>query len=123
MFPNSDAAALAEAALGLLADPARLRALRAAASRCVLKYDWSVVAADILSVYEMVTESTAQVSTRANPPRTASTRTGAARFGALGSLGSFGGFGLGGNSGNSTSASSGGGNADEPQADTDGSPR
>ena len=123
MFPNSDAAALAEAALGLLADPARLRALRAAASRCVLKYDWSVVAADILSVYEMVTESTAQVSTRANPPRPASTRTGAARFGALGSLGSFGGFGLGGNSGNSTSASSGGGNADEPQADTDGSPR
>jgi len=36
--------------------------LRAAAADAVRKYDWSVVAGDILSVYEMVTESTARVT-------------------------------------------------------------
>ena len=62
MFPNGDAAALAEAAIGLLRDPARRDALREAATEAVRRYDWSVVAADILSVYEMVTESTARVN-------------------------------------------------------------
>jgi phosphatidylinositol alpha-mannosyltransferase len=62
MFPNGDSAALAEAAIGLLRDPQRRDALRISAGRAVRRYDWSVVAADILSVYEMVTESTAQVS-------------------------------------------------------------
>jgi phosphatidylinositol alpha-mannosyltransferase len=62
MFPNGDAQALAESALGLLADPARRTTLRDVAARTVRKYDWSVVAADILSVYEMVTESTAKVT-------------------------------------------------------------
>jgi phosphatidylinositol alpha-mannosyltransferase len=62
MFRNGDASALAEAALGLLGDPARRAALRETASRAVRRYDWSVVAGDILSVYEMVTESTARVS-------------------------------------------------------------
>lgn len=62
MFPNGDAQALAEAALGLLADPARRATLRDIAAQTVRKYDWSVVAADILSVYEMVTESTAKVT-------------------------------------------------------------
>jgi phosphatidyl-myo-inositol alpha-mannosyltransferase len=62
MFPNSDSAALADAALALLADPARRATLREKAAEKVRKYDWSVVAADILSVYEMVTESTAKVS-------------------------------------------------------------
>jgi phosphatidylinositol alpha-mannosyltransferase len=62
MYPNGDGAALAEAAVALLADPARRSALRAAESRAVRRYDWSVVAADILSVYEMVTESTARVT-------------------------------------------------------------
>lgn len=61
MFPNGDSPALAEAALGLLADPARRTALSDIAAQSVRKYDWSVVAADILSVYEMVTESTAKV--------------------------------------------------------------
>jgi phosphatidylinositol alpha-mannosyltransferase len=61
MFPNGDARALADAALGLLADPARRDILRRTAAEKVRKYDWSVVAADILSVYEMVTESTAKV--------------------------------------------------------------
>jgi len=62
LFPNGDAAALADQALGLLGDPARRAALRAAAAEAVRKYDWSVVAGDILSVYEMVTESTARVT-------------------------------------------------------------
>ena len=62
MFPNGDADALAEAALGLLADPPRRALLRRTAAEKVRKYDWSVVAAEILSVYEMVTESTAKVS-------------------------------------------------------------
>jgi phosphatidylinositol alpha-mannosyltransferase len=62
MFPNGDAAALAESALALLGAPERRSALRAAEAAAVRKYDWSVVAADILSVYEMVTESTARVS-------------------------------------------------------------
>ena len=63
MFPNGDADALAAAALDLL-DSAEQRArLSAAATSAVQRYDWSVVAADILSVYEMVTESTAKVTT------------------------------------------------------------
>ena len=62
LFPNGDAAALAREALALLGDPARRAVLRAAAADAVRKYDWSVVAADILSVYEMVTESTARVT-------------------------------------------------------------
>ena len=62
MFPNGDAGALAEAALDLLADPGRRAELRRTAADKVRKYDWSVVAADILSVYEMVTESTAHVT-------------------------------------------------------------
>jgi len=62
MFPNGDAAALAEAAIRLLSDPVGRVSLRLAESRAVRRYDWSVVAADILSVYEMVTESTARVT-------------------------------------------------------------
>jgi phosphatidyl-myo-inositol alpha-mannosyltransferase len=65
MFPNGDAAALAAGALALLGDPAQRDALREAATLAVRKYDWSVVASDILSVYEMVSESTAQVSSTA----------------------------------------------------------
>lgn len=65
MFPNGDAAALAGATIALLADPARREAVRAAAARAVRRYDWSVVAGDILAVYEMVTESTAQVTDEA----------------------------------------------------------
>jgi phosphatidyl-myo-inositol alpha-mannosyltransferase len=63
MFPNGDAAALADAAVTLLTDPEQRAGLSAAGSVAVRRYDWSVVAADILSIYEMVTESTAQVTT------------------------------------------------------------
>jgi phosphatidylinositol alpha-mannosyltransferase len=63
MFPNGDAGALAKAAIDLLGDEDQRTALREAASTAVRRYDWSVVAADILAIYEMVTESTARVST------------------------------------------------------------
>ncbi|MBR7839002.1 glycosyltransferase family 4 protein [Actinospica durhamensis] len=67
MFPTGDAAALAREAIGLLGDPGRRDALRASAAASVRRYDWSVVAADILSVYEMVTESTARVTANGGP--------------------------------------------------------
>lgn len=69
LFPNGDAAALAREAVALLGDPARRAVLRAAAAEAVRKYDWSVVASDILSVYEMVTESTARVTANGSGER------------------------------------------------------
>ncbi|SEG73342.1 Phosphatidylinositol alpha-mannosyltransferase [Actinacidiphila yanglinensis] len=55
MFPNGDADALAAAALRILGDPERRDRLRTRASAHVRRFDWSVVAAEILSVYETVT--------------------------------------------------------------------
>jgi phosphatidyl-myo-inositol alpha-mannosyltransferase len=54
LFPTGDAGALAEALLAVLADPARRAALTAAGARAARRYDWSVVAADVLAVYETV---------------------------------------------------------------------
>ncbi|WP_035840891.1 glycosyltransferase family 4 protein [Kitasatospora azatica] len=56
LFPVEDAAALAAAAVRLLGDPERLAELRVAASEHVRRFDWSTVGADILSVYETVTD-------------------------------------------------------------------
>jgi phosphatidylinositol alpha-mannosyltransferase len=56
LFPVEDSEALADAALRLLGDPDRLAELRRAASRHVRRFDWSTVGADILSVYETVTD-------------------------------------------------------------------
>jgi len=56
LFPVEDAAALADAAVRLLADPERLKELREAASRHVRRFDWETVGAEILSVYETVTD-------------------------------------------------------------------
>ncbi|MDH6575879.1 glycosyltransferase family 4 protein [Kitasatospora sp. MAP5-34] len=56
LFPVEDAAALADAAVRLLADPDRLVKLREAASRHVRRFDWETVGAEILSVYETVTD-------------------------------------------------------------------
>ncbi|HEV3173584.1 MAG TPA: glycosyltransferase family 4 protein [Actinocrinis sp.] len=78
LFPNGDAGALAKAAIDLLGDPGQRSALREAASTAVRRYDWSVVAADILAIYEMVTESTARVSTDNRTGTGTSTGTGAA---------------------------------------------
>lgn len=59
MFPAGDAAALAKSAIDLLGDAQERDRLRAAASSAVRRYDWSVVAADLLAVYEMVTTDVA----------------------------------------------------------------
>ncbi|MEV6804538.1 MULTISPECIES: glycosyltransferase family 4 protein [unclassified Streptomyces] len=63
VFANEDADALAEAAVRLLADPARRAGLRERGSAHVRRFDWSTVGADILSVYETVTTGTSAVAT------------------------------------------------------------
>ncbi|GAA2992689.1 glycosyltransferase family 4 protein [Kitasatospora albolonga] len=62
LFPVEDAGALADAAVRLLADPERLAELREAASRHVRRFDWSTVGADILAVYETVTDGMPEVA-------------------------------------------------------------
>jgi phosphatidyl-myo-inositol alpha-mannosyltransferase len=62
LFPVDDADVLATATLRLLGDPARLAALRAAGSRHVRRFDWSTVGAEILSVYETVTDGASRVA-------------------------------------------------------------
>ncbi len=54
-FPVGDAPALAATLAELLADPAERARLAAAARIQVRRYDWSVVADDLLAVYETVT--------------------------------------------------------------------
>jgi phosphatidylinositol alpha-mannosyltransferase len=54
LFTTGDPADLARAAARLLDDPARRAALSKAALAAVAQYDWSVVAHDVLSVYETV---------------------------------------------------------------------
>lgn len=63
LFPVEDADALAVAALRLLGDPKRLAELRELGSRHVRRFDWSTVGADILAVYETVTEGATAVAT------------------------------------------------------------
>ncbi|MQA34147.1 glycosyltransferase family 4 protein [Modestobacter roseus] len=71
---RGDAAALAAALTGLLADPARRAELADAGRRVVAGYDWSVVAQRILAVYETV-------ALPGGAPVTASTRDDAALLG------------------------------------------
>ncbi|QKW05527.1 glycosyltransferase family 4 protein [Streptomyces sp. NA04227] len=61
LFANEDADELATAALGLLGDPDRRAELRALGSAHVRRFDWSTVGADILGVYETVTDGAASV--------------------------------------------------------------
>ncbi|WP_299541029.1 glycosyltransferase family 4 protein [uncultured Streptomyces sp.] len=63
LFANEDADALASAAIGLLADPARRADLRERGSAHVRRFDWSTVGADILAVYETVADGAAAVDT------------------------------------------------------------
>ncbi|MEU6224410.1 glycosyltransferase family 4 protein [Streptomyces sp. NPDC047042] len=62
LFPNEDADALADAAVRLLGDPDRRAELRERGSAHVRRFDWSTVGADILSVYETVTDGTTAVA-------------------------------------------------------------
>ncbi|MEU5098598.1 glycosyltransferase family 4 protein [Streptomyces sp. NPDC020996] len=77
LFPNEDSDALAEAAVRLLADPARRAELRERGSVHVRRFDWSTVGADILSVYETVTDGTSAVAAAEDD----GTRSLRARFG------------------------------------------
>jgi phosphatidylinositol alpha-mannosyltransferase len=54
LFTTGDAGDLARAAGRLLDDPARRAELSAAALAAVAQYDWSVVARDVLRVYQTV---------------------------------------------------------------------
>jgi phosphatidylinositol alpha-mannosyltransferase len=62
LFGNEDAGALARAAVRLLGDEHRRQELRERGSRHVRRFDWSTVGADILAVYETVTEGAAAVA-------------------------------------------------------------
>jgi phosphatidylinositol alpha-mannosyltransferase len=62
LFATGDAAGLARAARLLLDDPERRVRLSAAATRAVSAYDWSMVARDVISVYETVVLGTASVA-------------------------------------------------------------
>ncbi|WP_105975787.1 glycosyltransferase family 4 protein [Streptomyces geranii] len=62
LFTNEDADALAETAVRLLGDPERRAELRERGSAHVRRFDWSTVGADILSVYETVTDGTTAVA-------------------------------------------------------------
>ncbi|MFJ8693690.1 glycosyltransferase family 4 protein [Streptomyces roseolilacinus] len=63
LFANEDADALADAAIRLLGDEERRAGLRARGSAHVRRFDWSTVGADILAVYETVTDGAASVAT------------------------------------------------------------
>ncbi len=62
LFANEDADALADAAVRLLENPQRREELRRRGSAHVRRFDWSTVGAEILSVYETVTEGAAAVA-------------------------------------------------------------
>ncbi|MEU6111964.1 glycosyltransferase family 4 protein [Streptomyces albidoflavus] len=63
MFTNEDAEALADGAIRLLGDPGRRERLSEHGARHVKRFDWSTVGADILAVYETVTDGAASVAT------------------------------------------------------------
>ncbi|SCF85125.1 glycosyltransferase family 4 protein [Streptomyces sp. Ncost-T10-10d] len=62
LFANEDADALASAAIRLLGDPGRRTELRERGTAHVRRFDWSTVGADILAVYETVTDGAASVA-------------------------------------------------------------
>ncbi|AQT71636.1 glycosyltransferase family 4 protein [Streptomyces sp. fd1-xmd] len=61
LFANENADALAGGAVALLRDPDRRARLSASGSAHVRRFDWSTVGADILAVYETVTDGAAAV--------------------------------------------------------------
>ncbi|MCZ7413315.1 glycosyltransferase family 4 protein [Streptomyces sp. WMMC897] len=67
VFANEDADALARGAVALLADEGRRRELTERAGRHVRRFDWTTVGADILAVYETVTEGAGAVAAEERP--------------------------------------------------------
>ncbi|MEV6678316.1 glycosyltransferase family 4 protein [Streptomyces erythrochromogenes] len=61
LFANENPDALAAGAIALLRDPDRRARLSASGSAHVRRFDWSTVGADILAVYETVTDGAAAV--------------------------------------------------------------
>ncbi|MGI5448766.1 glycosyltransferase family 4 protein [Streptomyces sp. CA-243310] len=62
LFTNEDADSLAAGAVALLRDPQRRAELSTRGSAHVRRFDWSTVGADILAVYETVTDGAAAVA-------------------------------------------------------------
>jgi phosphatidyl-myo-inositol alpha-mannosyltransferase len=62
LFTTGDPAELGRAARRLLDSPERRARLSAAATTAVSAYDWSMVARDVVSVYETVVLGTATVA-------------------------------------------------------------
>ncbi|WP_017612887.1 glycosyltransferase family 4 protein [Nocardiopsis salina] len=81
LFTTGDAADLARAADGLLADPGRRAYLSGAAREAVQPYDWGTVASDVVRVYETVlhggTGERNRVHTSSGPSPAALLRRGA----------------------------------------------
>lgn len=67
MFRNEDPADLARAAVSLLRNPTRREQLAAAGRQRANVFDWSVVAADVMAVYETVTLGASWVRTTSEP--------------------------------------------------------
>ena len=67
MFRNGDPADLARAVVSLLRDPARREQLAAAGRERANAFDWSVVAADVMAVYETVTLGASWVRSTTEP--------------------------------------------------------
>ncbi len=67
LVPVDDPAALAEALIGVLTDDAGRRRLIDAADKAVRRYDWSVVAREILRVYETVSGAGVKVRVSGEP--------------------------------------------------------
>ncbi|MEV0458661.1 glycosyltransferase family 4 protein [Catellatospora methionotrophica] len=68
LFPNGDATALGEAVSTLLDDGERRRELAAHAERVVAAYDWPVVAARVLEVYNSAIEALGETVSGAEAP-------------------------------------------------------
>jgi phosphatidylinositol alpha-mannosyltransferase len=62
LFPTGDPAALAAATARLLDNPGHRASLSAAASVAVREFDWSVVARDVVRVYQAVAPATGRVA-------------------------------------------------------------
>jgi phosphatidylinositol alpha-mannosyltransferase len=62
LFDTGNPAALAAAAARLLDDPAHRASLAAAACVAVREFDWSVIARDILRVYQAVAPAAGRVA-------------------------------------------------------------